>query len=71
MIYIIYYTYSILHRVFPRAPLSLHALRGMFSLFGEKQQRKAAPTLEPVVGSAARNLSRKIYLLVARIFIDD
>jgi len=43
----------------------------MFLLFGEKQQRTTAPLVEPVVGSATRNLSMKRYLPVARIFIDD
>jgi len=40
-------------------------------LFGEKQQRTAAPLVESVDGSTARNLSRKRHLPVARIFIDD
>jgi hypothetical protein len=43
----------------------------MILLFGEKQQGAAAPLVEPVAGSATRNLSRKRYLPVARIFIDD
>jgi hypothetical protein len=43
----------------------------MFLLFGEKRQRTAAQLVEPVVSSAARNLSRKRYIPVARIFIDD
>jgi hypothetical protein len=43
----------------------------MFLLFGEKQQRTATPLGEPAAGSAARNLSKKRYLPVARIFVDD
>ena len=45
--------------------------KGLVFVCGEKQQRTAAPLVESVSGSAARSLSKKRYLLVARIFIDD
>jgi hypothetical protein len=46
--------------------VSFDALGGMLLWFGDEQQRRAAPLGEPVVGSAARNLSWKRYLTVEK-----